>query len=235
MNYARANLCGLSGIPEWRGVSTSRGWQQSDVDARWAEIGQPAPAPLVPQTLIGWKQANARMPQLIQATPLVSADARKALKADKKGVRGWTVPEHDFVIYFLKVAAEPFHKQSGISKVAGTILKVAAIAIPGVSIAQGIATAGNMGLALNNVKRDQSLATSAMAPALAAQAVNDANVFQSQLDKLNALAPKAPSAAMSAQNAFASASAPAAVKKVSPLPWLVAAGLAAAVLIVVRR
>lgn len=192
------NLGDLAGGPgEWKGVSSMTGWQQADVNARWAAIGQPPPAPLVPATLIGWGLGSAKGPRMVIVTPATTKENLQALKAagkkwNSKGMRGLTREENDFYNFFMKVAVDPFHKQSGISKVAGGILQVASVVIPQFGYFQTVATAGNAALAPSQ-KSQENLAVRVMTPAIEAQTKEQSaaadKIFQSQLDTLKSLAP----------------------------------------------
>lgn len=194
------NLGALGGGPgEWKGVSDVTGWQQADVDARWAAIGQKPPAPLVPATMIGWANQITRGPRMLKVSPATKnlAELKKAgIKWTNKGWRGLTREENDFLNFFYKVAADPYRKQSGISKVAGGILQVASVAIPAMSYFTAVAEAGNAALAYGKQGGDQKLAERVMTPAFEAQAAKeDAKAkadFDAQLDKLKALAPVVP-------------------------------------------
>lgn len=188
----------LAGPGEWQGVPQATGWQQSDVTARWHAIGQPDPAPLVPATLVGWKMWATRGPRMVQVTPATTKENLAALKArgvkwNSKAIRGLTREENDFYNFFMKVAVDPYHKQSGISKVAGGILQVASVAIPAMSYFNAVAAAGNAALAQGQKGSDEKLAIRVMTPALEAQTAEKSaaaeKIFQSQLDTLKALAP----------------------------------------------
>lgn len=185
----------LSGVPQWKGVSTVTGWQQSDVDARWQEIGQPPPAPLVPASMIGWKIAGTRGPHMLQTTPATKnlADVKTLMKVNSKGVRGVTREENDFWNFFVKAAADPYRKQSGISKVAGGVLQVASVAIPAMSYFQAVTAAGNAGFAAGSQGGDALLAQRVLTPAIVAQDARETDTanaaLDAQLKKLQALAP----------------------------------------------
>jgi hypothetical protein len=224
MHYARAALDGLGGVPEWKGYGAD-GWNQAAINARWAQMGQNAPAPLVPLSMVGWFTGAGRA-------------GFKLEKPKGKNARWFTSEERDFSNYWGKVAVDPYHKDSGISKVAGGILKVASIALPAFSLIETAASAGNMGLQLQSMNSDAALSTRVMAPALAEQEKSDAADFKAQIDKLNALAPqlvKGPSAAVVAQNNFAAAGVPVSARKVSyALPVILFTVLAGAYMVARR-
>lgn len=197
----------LSGIPEWHGIGPA-GWQQSDVDARWAQIGAPPPAPLVPASLIGWSQFVTRGPRMVMRGN------------SKNTARRVTPEENDFWNYFLRVAADPFHEESIVSKIADGVIKVASVVVPTFSYLQAGAEAGNVGLAMSSQGAGDALAQRAMAPAFAAQAAedtakDDAN-FQAQIQKLQSLAPDAVPLALSTAP-VASAAAPPKLSKTDTL------------------
>lgn len=196
--YVGANNLGAlagKGPGEWKGVSVN-GWQQSDVDARWAAIGQPPPAPLVPATMIGWRPFATRGPRMLEVGPGTKnlAELKKAgIKWSNKGLRGITREENDFLNFFGKVAVDPYRKQSGISKVAGGILQVASVVFPAAGYMTAIAEAGNAALAYGKQGGEQKLAERVMTPAYEAQAAKEDAAakadFDAQLNKLRALAP----------------------------------------------
>lgn len=186
------------------------GWQQSEVDARWREIGAPAPAPLIPSSMIGWRIAGGR-------------GIRQLSKAGEK-TRHVTAAENDFWNYFVRVAADPYHKQGAASKVAGGVLQIAAVALPALSYAQAASAVANVGLAQGKQGADAALAARAMEPALVqeaalAQAKDDA-VFTAQIQKLQSLAPGEAATALDTSPVVATAAKP----KI-PLPVMLAGGL----------
>lgn len=141
------------------------------VDARWAEISQPPPSPIVPASLTGWMQAPGRA----------------AIYLTKPGqkMRPYTQAERDFTNFWNKIAVDPYRVQSGFSKVAGGILKVAGAVIPALGMAQAAVDAGNAGLALSKVKQDERLAARVMTPAIDAIMLaekNAANALSAQKD-----------------------------------------------------
>ena len=228
MKYAHAYMLGsLDGISEWKG------WpyliDQATVDTRWREIGQDAPAPLVPQTLLGKKI-------------LASKGGRRVGEANGKlrkspSAGAFTKAENDFLNFWNKVAVDPYRKQSLTSKVAGGVLQVASVVIPNFGYFQAVAAAGNAALALDDAKSDALLSARVMASATQAQATSDAADFAGQIEKLKSLAPPAPSVARRAQDSFAAASAPVTRKASTPdYMWPLVAGFSvAAVLLMVRR
>lgn len=248
MYFGGSQLGALGGGPgEWKGVSTN-GWQQTDVDARWAAIGQPPPAPLVPATLVGWGMFPTRGPRMVKVTPGTKnlVELKKAgIKWSSKGLRGVTREENDFYNFFMKVAVDPYRKQSGISKVAGGLLQVASVVFPAAGYMQAIAAAGNAGLAYGKQGGDLKLAERVMTPAIEAQsAKEDAAAkadFDAQLKKLQALAPPSnvpPAPAQLASNAQALTLAPKPVSsgpKWSELEITVALALGGAILLGVMR
>lgn len=189
------NLSG-SGPGEWKGVPKDTGWQQSVVDARWAAIGQPAPAPLVPATLIGWKPWATRGPRMVQITPATKnlAEILKLKKVNSKNIRGLTKEENDFYNFWGKVAVDPYRKQGLVSKVAGGILQVASVVFPVMGYAQAVKGAADYASAKGAAKSDQKLAERVLAPAYAAQEAKESAAakadFDAQLKKLQALAPQ---------------------------------------------
>jgi hypothetical protein len=92
------------------------GYQQSDVDAWWAANAS-GPAPIVPQSLIGWNHGGGR--------DAISMYNYGTGKKDKKSRRGRTKEEADFLNFFNKVAVDPYRRQSGLSRAAGGVLSVA--------------------------------------------------------------------------------------------------------------
>lgn len=228
MRTCPAHLSGLSGIPEWKWNGV---WSQAAVNARWAQIGAPLPAPLVPVSLEGAKLAPSRGPRMIYP------------RGSKKQ-RHVTAEENDFWNYFYTAAVDPYRKQSGISKAAGVVLQVAGAAIPAFGYFQAVQAAGNMALQANAPTEFAKLETKVMAPALAAQNAAESAQFTAQIEKLKSLAPavqkaSGPSPAALAQQAFAAAPAPAqktAIQKSTYLPLALAFFAAGAVLIIgVRR
>lgn len=149
--YVRpSNLGALSG--EWS-PNYSQGWQQSIADARWAEIGQHPPAPLVPASLIGWKPFTTR--------------GRRMFKNVTTGkLRGVSAEENDFLNYFGKVAVDPYRDQSLASKVAGGVLQVASVAIPAFGYFQGATSAVNAAEDMGKAGGDAALATRVLTPAV---------------------------------------------------------------------
>jgi hypothetical protein len=181
----------LNGVSEWT-APMAYGWRQSDVDARWNEIGAPLPAPLVPASMLGW------FPFFSKSSPYLLTRKRASKKlAD---ARGPTKAEKDFIEFFVKAAVDPYREQSGISKVAGGILQVAAVVVPVLGIAQAATSAANAGVALSKGNADANLATRAMAPSYAAQDEADAASadadFNAQLKLLQSLAPGSAAAAL---------------------------------------
>lgn len=184
------------GPGEWKGVPRDTGWQQDIVDARWLAIGQPPPAPLVPVTMIGWGPRSTRGLRMLEVTPAtknLDELKKRGVKWSKKGWRGVTKEENDFLNFFGKVAVDPYRKQSGISKVAGGILQVASVVFPAAGYMQAVATAGNAALAQGKKGGDEKLAIRVMTPAIeaqtAAKSAEAAKIFQSQLDTLKSLTP----------------------------------------------
>ncbi len=143
-------------------------WTQALVDDRWAAIGQKPPAPLVPASLIGWITAASRGPRMLKASPSANIPLLQQIKLgiNKNGMRGVTREENDFLNFFLKVAADPYRKQSGISKVAGGLLQVASVAIPAFGYFQAVATVGNAALAKGKEGGEAKLAERVMGPAI---------------------------------------------------------------------
>jgi hypothetical protein len=193
MNAARIH--GLSGISEWKWDGV---WTQAAVDRRWKEIGGPAPTPILPSDMEGAKIIGTRGPRV--------------LKYASGKLHAPNAVENDFWNYFMKVASDPYRKQSGISKVAGGVLQVASAAIPAFGYFQAVAAAGNMVAARQAVKTDANLTARVMAPALAADDAKDTAQFNAKIENLKALSaqiPKqGPSPALAAQNNFAAAVAP---------------------------
>lgn len=187
----------LGGVPEWQGPPKATGWSQSIVDARWREIGQSGPAPIVPATMIGWATGSSKGPRLLKLTKAATNlnEVARVAHVNGKGLRGVTKQEADFLNFWGQVAVDPYHKQSGISKVAGGILQVASVVIPAMGYAQAIAAAGNAGLQYGAQGGNEKLAARVMEPAYAAQeAKDDAKTkadFDAQVSKLQALAPVA--------------------------------------------
>lgn len=218
-------LSDLSGIPEWNGFGGDGAVNQSAVDARWALIGQGAPAPIVPATLIGLYV----MPTRVGPRVALTRNIKNLRKSPSAGF--FTPQENDFWNFFTKVAIDPYHKQSGLSKIAGGILKVADTAIPAFSYFEAAAAAANIAAARGKQGADERLATRVMEPAYTqaaaqTQAKEDA-AFSSQMKLLQSLAPTAAPLAFDTQSAAPLVTEPATIKKSSspPLPWLVAGGL----------
>lgn len=222
-------LDGLGGIPEFE--LTAAGWTQAAVDARWVQIGQSGPAPIVPLWLIGKRGVGTKAGTLWYAVGS-SRKTAQFLPKDKtqaKAVR-------DFLNFFGKVAQDPYRKSSGISKVAGGLLQVASVAIPAFGYFQAVATAGNMALSQGKPKADAALAARVMAPALAQSQAADKAAFTAQIEKLKSLAPPVKAASMAQEN-FAAArfahSAP--QKSATNYSWWVLGAFAVGAVMVVRR
>lgn len=148
--------------------------------------------------MIGWANQATRGPRMLKVTPATKnlAELKKSgIKWNKKGWRGLTREENDFLNFFYKVAADPYRKQSLASKVAGGVLQVASVVVPVMSTFTAVAEAGNAALTYGKQGSDQKLAERVLTPAYEAQAAKeDAKAkadFDAQLDKLKALAPAA--------------------------------------------
>jgi hypothetical protein len=176
----------LSGVKvgEWKGWPGSGPINQAAVDARWREIGQTGPAPLVPAELLGLYQLATRGPRMFSKTP-----KGKILKLKDGQAMA------DFFNFWGKVAVDPYRKQSGISKVAGGILQVASVVFPVMGYAQAVASAGNAGLAYGKQGGEAKLAERVLAPAYEAQTkADDARAkaeFDAKVSALKSLAPPA--------------------------------------------
>jgi hypothetical protein len=148
--------------------------------------------------MIGWANQATRGPRMLKVTPGTKnlAELKKAgIKWNKKGWRGLTREENDFLNFFYKIAVDPYRKQGVASKVAGGILQVASVVFPAMSYMQAVTDAGNAALTYGKQGGDQKLAERVLTPAYEAQAAKeDAKAkadFDAQLDKLKALAPAA--------------------------------------------
>ena len=186
------------GALDWQTAQGAIPWSQEKVNVLWEHFNLPAPAPLVPMSLVGWKQYIAR-------------DPTKLTKDGKNRKR--TQEETDFMNFFGKVM-DQFHKQSGISKVAGGILKVASIAIPTFGIVSAVGAGGNVALAKANENAQQNLAEKVLTPALEAQAASEAArqdaLTQASLDALRAIPTSGPKISFSATSGSTPKSAPSA-------------------------
>ena len=171
---------GLNGIPEWKWDGV---WTQTAINARWAEIGAPGPAPLVPASLEGAKLVATRGPRML-----------KDAKTGK--TRRPNAEENDFWNYWMKVAADPYRKQSTASKVAGGVLKVASVVIPSLGVAQAIGDASNLALNMNAAQSFSNLQDKVLAPAIAADnarvAAESAALTAAQIAKIRAAGNVAP-------------------------------------------
>jgi hypothetical protein len=213
----------LRGVSPWKGWG-SGGFNQAAAEARWLEIGQMPPAPLIPPSLIGWHEGAGR-------------DAIALYKGnDKKSRRFATKVERDFMNLWGKVAEDPYRKQSTISKIAGGILKVAAVVVPAVGYAQMAVDAGNTVTALSKQGSDEKLAARVLTPAIVAsgaaeevahKAASD-ELLQRQLDVLSAALP---ASALPVSTHFAPSFTTAPASPVRPVstfktyaPWLLGAG-----------
>lgn len=203
----------LGGIPEWKWNGV---WSQAAIDRRWAEIGAPLPVPILPPSLEGTRK-------LARSNGVTDAKTGKP--------RPPTRAENDFINYFIRVASDPYRKQSGVSKVAGGILKVAGAAIPAFSYFEAAAAAGNIASARGKEGANERLATRVMEPAYTqaaarTQAKEDA-AFTSQMKLLQSLAPTAVPLTFDTATPAPLITESATVKKslAPPLPWMIAGSL----------
>lgn len=171
---------GLSGVGEWKGWGGPV--SQAAVDARWKEIGQPPPAPIVPAALIGTTMKAGK-------AGFFFVKDGKMIKPSKE--EGKKIAQ--FRNFWWKVAVDPYRKQSGISKVAGGILKVASVAFPVLGVANAVATAGNMALQANAAKDFDKTVDAVMTPAFEANALLEKQkadtALAAQISALQALRP----------------------------------------------
>jgi hypothetical protein len=110
-----------------------RPWSQAMVTAVWKGMYNMEPAPLVPKTLLGWYSVASRGPRMFALTP----------KGKDGSLRGATKEEAKFLNFWGQAVTDPCRKQSGISKIAGGILKIAAVFIPAFSYFQVAQSAVN--------------------------------------------------------------------------------------------
>lgn len=136
-------------------------WTQELVDARWREIGQSPPAPLVPASMVGWYRFTTRGPRMLTKSPTG--------KLHKSSARHVTREENDFLNFFNKVAVDPFRKQGTVSKVAGAALQVVGVAVPVFGYFQAAQAAGNAAIDYKSQGGDAALAMRVMTPAIDAQ------------------------------------------------------------------
>jgi hypothetical protein len=165
----------------------------------------------VPKALIGLYVISSRGARMFSTKP--KGKVVNLSKADGRAMA-------DFMNYWGKVAIDPYHKQSGISKVAGGLLKVAGAALPAFNYFEAAAAAGNMALASGKKSSDKSLDARVMAPAFAADAVaaqlKEDAVFKAQMSALQSAIPGGAAVALDTAPAVPVA----APKKSSPLPIL---------------
>lgn len=95
-------------------------WRQEMVTAVWKGMYNMEPAPLVPKSLLGWYSIPTRGPRMFALTP----------KGKDGSLRGPTKEEAKFLNFWGQAVTDPCRKQSGISKIAGGILKIASVFIP---------------------------------------------------------------------------------------------------------
>jgi hypothetical protein len=212
-------------VGEWKGWGGPI--SQAAVNARWSEIGQPPPAPIVPVALVGLtEKATKSGPRYVDAW----GDMVKFSKAEQKEVS-------NFRNFWGKVAIDPYRKQSGISKVAGGILQVASAVVPVFGYMNAVATAGNYGLQAGAAKDFEKQAEAVMTPAyelLAKQEQEKASAdFAAQLSALQALRPTANAAPVG----VASAKPEAAARSGWKIEEIAVAGIAGFVLLlgVIRK
>lgn len=157
-------LGALGRIPEFKGGV----WTQALVNARWQEIGQPLPAPILPASMVNHAPFPTRGPRMLKGPN------------DKKP-RHVTAEENKFLNFWGKVAVDPYRKQSGISKVAGGILQVASVALPVFGYMNAAASAGNFVAQKDAAKDFEKDAEAIMTPAYELQAAQDAAKAESDL------------------------------------------------------
>lgn len=158
-------------------------FSQSAVDQRWQEIGRTLPAPIMPKGLDGKYVYRLGKGGIRMVADRYSASA---------GGRHVTTEENNFLNYWGQVAVDPFHKQSGISKVAGAALQVVSVVIPAAGVASAISAAGNAGIAKAQAGSNEKAADQIMSAAFDADtakknaAADQAAALQAQ--KLQSLA-----------------------------------------------
>lgn len=114
------------------------GWDQDELQNWWTEVGYPGQAPAIPESLVGKMLGRGRDAAGIY--DIVNG------KANTKSRRVVTGDEQDFRNSIGKFT-DPFRQQSGISKIAGGVLSLANVLVPGMSMATKLTNAGNMALA----------------------------------------------------------------------------------------
>lgn len=115
------------------------GYNQDELNRWWDERGLPGNALTIPTSLLGRTSGAGRDIIYSYAYPTEGG------KRDKSTKRAITKEERAFMNDLGKFT-DPYRVQSGISKVAGTILDVASLAIPELALVRAGAEAANKGL-----------------------------------------------------------------------------------------